>query len=159
MKSAFMRCLPAMGVLAFALVLGGCQNQQVRDRAAIQQFMQSTNGSWQSDGGAELHIVPVRARMVTDEAIYVERNDSRGTFARLLDLRMDKKGRKVLQNALTFTQEGQWRNLRQEPELFTALLPKDVRPAGTCDIQVAADANSLSYSCGGSAPEIFRRKP
>ena len=41
-----------------------------------------------------------------------------------------------------FTQEGQWRNLRENPELFTALLPKDVRPAGTCDIQPAEDLNS-----------------
>jgi hypothetical protein len=60
--------------------------------------------------------------------------------------------------ALTFTQEGQWRNLRENPELFTALLPKDVRPAGTCDIQPAEDHNSVSYSCGGSKPEVFTRQ-
>ena len=64
----------------------------------------------------------------------------------------------VIQAALTFTQEGQWRNLRENPELFTALLPKDVRPAGTCDIQPAADLNSISYSCSGSKPEIFIRR-
>ena len=45
----------------------------------------------------------------------------------------------MILRALTFTQEGQWRNLRENPELFTALLPKDVRPAGTCDIKPAAD--------------------
>ena len=56
-----------------------------------------------------------------------------------------------MQRALAFTQEGQWRNMRENPELFTALLPKDVRPAGTCDIKPAEDRNSLSYSCGGIA--------
>ena len=96
--------------------------------------------------------------MVTDEAIYVERRDAKGVFARLVNIEMDKSGKKYLQRALTFTQDNQWRNLREQPELFTALLPKDVRPAGTCNIVPAADANSVSYSCGGSAPEIFRRK-
>ena len=64
----------------------------------------------------------------------------------------------MLQLALAFTQEGQWRNLRENPELFTALLPKDVRAAGSCDIQPAEDLNSVSYSCGGSKPEVFRRQ-
>ena len=96
--------------------------------------------------------------MVTDESIYIERHDANGIFGRLLDLKISADGKKVLQFALTFTQEGQWRNLRENPELFTALLPKDVRPAGTCDIQPAEDLNSVSYSCGGSKPEIFRRQ-
>jgi hypothetical protein len=39
------------------------------------------------------------------------------------------------------------------------LLPKDVRPAGTCDIQPSEDMNSLTYSCGGTPPETFRRTP
>ena len=64
----------------------------------------------------------------------------------------------IIQRALTFTQENQWRDLREQPEMFTALLPKDVRPAGTCDIKSAADANSVTYSCGGSPPENFTRQ-
>jgi hypothetical protein len=96
--------------------------------------------------------------MVSDESVYVERQDASGIFGRLLDLKMSADGKRVVQLALTFTQDGQWRNLRENPELFTALLPKDVRPAGTCDIQPSADMNSVSYSCGGSAPEIFKRK-
>jgi hypothetical protein len=95
--------------------------------------------------------------MVTDEALYVERRDAKGVFSRLLNVESSKDGTKLIQTALTFTQEGQWRNLREQPELFTALLPKDVRPAGTCDIKVADDANSVSYSCGGSSPETFTR--
>ena len=147
-------CAAALPLVALA----GCVNQQERNKIAVQKFMQTSTGSWISDGGAELFIAPVRARMVTDEAIYVERRDASGLFARLVNVEMSKDGKKFIQRALTFTQEGQWRNLREQPELFTALLPKDVRPAGTCDIQPAADANSVSYSCGGSAPETFRRQ-
>ena len=51
--------------------------------------------------------------------------------------------------ALTFTSEGQWRDLRENPELLTSLLPKDVRPAGTCEITPAEDKNSVTFSCGG----------
>ena len=143
---------------ALVLSLAACQTQEVKNRAAVEKFKQATAGEWHSASGAELSIVPVRARMVTDEAIYVERRDAGAVFGRLLDLKVSEKDDKILQRALTFTQEGQWRNLREQPELFTALLPKDVRPAGTCDIQVSDDANSVSYSCGGSPREEFKRK-
>jgi hypothetical protein len=144
--------------LLLSASLAGCQTQEVKNRAAVERFKQMSAGQWQSDGGAELTIVPVRARMVTDEAVYVERHDANGVFARLLNIQLSKDGKKMIQQALTFTQEGQWRNLREQPELFTALLPKDVRPAGTCDIQVSDDANVVTYSCGGSPKEIFRRR-
>ena len=140
------------------LSLLGCVTQEQKDRASIEEFKEVTTGIWVSDSGAELMMVPVRARMVTDEAIYVERLDANGVVGRLLNLQMSDDGEKVLQRALSFKNEGQWRDIRDNPELLTALLPKDVRPAGTCDIQVADDANSVSYSCGGSAPETFRRK-
>ena len=144
---------------AFALAgLTGCANQQVKDRQLIDQFKHDTAGEYVSDSGAQLFIVPVRSRMVSDESVYIERADAKGIYGRLLDLKVSADGKKVVQMALTFTQEGQWRNLRENPELFTALLPKDVKSAGTCDIQPAGDLNSVSYSCGGSPPETFRRK-
>ncbi len=145
-------------VACFPAVLTGCVNQQQRDIQTVDDFKRNTAGQYQSDSGAQLFIVPVRSRMVTDESMYIERHDANGVYARLLDLKISADGEKVLQAALTFTQEGQWRNLRENPELFTALLPKDVRPAGTCDIQPAEDLNSVSYSCGGSKPEVFRRQ-
>ena len=129
----------------------------------------TTSQTWTSDNeyiltqpiyvtsGATLTILPVRARMVTDEAVYVERTDAGGVVGRLLNIQVGPRG-KLVQRALTFTQDGQWRNLREQPELFTALLPKDVRPAGTCDIEVSKDANTLTYSCGGSKPETFLRR-
>jgi hypothetical protein len=150
------RGLGASTALAL-LMASGCTTQQQKDKTTIERFRQSCAGQWQSDSGAILNIAPVRARMVTDEAVYVERTDAGGVVGRLLNVEIGPNG-KLMQRALTFTQEGQWRNLREQPELFTALLPKDVRPAGTCDIQVATDANSLSYSCGGSKPETFLRR-
>ena len=143
---------------AFPALLSGCVNQQIKDKETVEAFKHDTAGEYRSDSGAQLYIAVVRSRMVTDESIYIERHDAQGVYARLLDLHISADGKKVLQAALTFTQEGQWRNLRENPELFTALLPKDVRSAGTCDIQPAEDRNSVSYSCGGSKPEIFRRQ-
>ena len=141
-----------------AVPFAACATKEKKNRVAVEQFKQTTAGEWKSASGAELTIVPVRARMVTDEAVYIERRDAKGVFGRLLNVEASKDGKKMILRALTFTQEGQWRNLREQPELFTALLPKDVRPAGTCDIQPSADANSVSYSCGGSAPETFKRQ-
>ncbi|HEU5135980.1 MAG TPA: hypothetical protein VFU13_12595 [Steroidobacteraceae bacterium] len=147
------------GALALLVLISGCVNQQQRDIQTIADFQRNTAGEYKSDGGAKLYIVPVRSRMVTDESMYIERHDPNGSiFGRLLDLKVSADGKKVVQAALTFTQEGQWRNLRENPELFTALLPKDVRAAGTCDIQPSDDLNSVSYSCGGSQPEVFRRQ-
>jgi hypothetical protein len=141
-----------------AVPFAACATKEKKNRVAVEQFKQTTAGEWKSASGAELTIVPVRARMVTDEAVYIERRDANGVFGRLLNVEASKDGKKMILRALTFTQEGQWRNLREQPELFTALLPKDVRPAGTCDIQPSADTNSVSYSCGGSAPEMFKRQ-
>jgi len=146
------------GALALAAVLAGCVNQQQQDIQMVDDFKRNTAGEYRSDSGAQLFIAPVRSRMVTDESMYIELHDANGIYGRLLDLKVSADGKKVLQLALTFTQEGQWRNLRENPELFTALLPKDVRPAGTCDIQPAEDHNSVSYSCGGSRPEVFTRQ-
>ena len=151
-----LQCLS--GPLALAAVLAGCVNQQQQDIQMVDDFKRNTAGQYRSDSGAQLFIAPVRSRMVTDESMYIELHDANGIFGRLLDLKVSADGKKVLQLALTFTQEGQWRNLRENPELFTALLPKDVRPAGSCDIQPAEDHNSVSYSCGGSKPEVFTRQ-
>jgi hypothetical protein len=150
--------MPLLVVFAAATCVAGCKTKEQKSRIAVEEFKQATAGSWKSESGADLHIAPVRARMVTDEAIYVERIGSDGSvFYRLVNLELAKDGDRIIQRALMFTQDGQWRNLREQPEMFTALLPKDVRPAGTCDIKPSADANSLTYSCAGSVPETFTR--
>ena len=144
--------------LALATGLAGCMTTEAEHKANIEEFRTSTSGVFRNDRGAELFLAPVRARMVTDEAMYVEHRDPEGnTVGWLLNIEYTPDGKKITQRAFTFTQEGQWRNLRDNPELFTALLPKDVRPAGMCDIQPSEDRNSISFSCRGGKPETFHR--
>lgn len=149
----------AGALIVLAASLAACATQEQKNRAAVDKFRQSTAGQYVSESGARLFIAPIRARMVTDEAIYVEHHAANGTvLVRIVDVAASKDGKKILQRALAFSQDGQWRDLRENPELLTALLPKDVRPAGTCDIQPAADGNSLQFSCSGSPPEKFTRQ-
>ncbi len=144
-------------VVATLSLLTGCASQEVKDKAAVEKFKQDVTGQYVSETtGATLFIVPIRARMVTDEALYLERHEGAGVMIRIVNIVMDKEG-KIRLGALTFTQEGQWRDLRENPELLTALLPKDVRPAGTCDITPGKDNNAITFSCGGSAAETFKR--
>jgi hypothetical protein len=139
------------------LPLAACVTPEQKQKAAVEKFKQDVSGQFVSEtSGATLFIAPVRARMVTDEAIYIERHEGAGVMSRIVNVAAGKDG-KVHLTALTFTQEGQWRELRENPELLTALLPKDVRPAGTCAITPAEDNNSIAFSCGGSAVETFKR--
>ena len=123
----------------------------------IQRFLQTSHGEFRNDAGEVLIIVPVYARMIGLDTAYVERTTAKGTTGRILALEPSADGTKILQLSYVFTQQGQWRNLREQPELFSALLPNDVRPAGTCDITLAEDMNSVSYSCGGSPPQAYTR--
>ena len=107
--------------------------------------------------GRELILVPVYSRMIGMDTIYVERTTPAGTSGRIVSLEISSDGSRIVQLAYLFVQQNQWRNLREQPELFSALLPKDVRPAGTCDIKLAKDMNSVDYSCGGGAPETYQR--
>ena len=82
-------------VACFPAVLTGCVNQQQRDIQTVDDFKRNTAGQYQSDSGAQLFIVPVRSRMVTDESMYIERHDANGVYARLLDLKISADGEKV----------------------------------------------------------------
>jgi hypothetical protein len=144
-------------VMALAVSLGACVNSQEQTKRDIQKFLASASGEYVSASSDTLVVAPVYARMVALDTLYVERTSaSGGTSGRLVALEAGRDG-KILQLGYSFTQQGQWRNLREQPELFTALLPKDVRAAGTCDIKLSDDRNSISYSCGGSAPEKYTR--
>jgi hypothetical protein len=145
-------------VIAVALLatLTGCVNKQEQSKRDIQKFMSYVAGEYVSEAGDSLMIAPVYSRMIAMDTVYVERTSGQGTSGRLIELAAGKKG-SILQIAYSFTQQGQWRNLREQPELFTALLPKDVRAAGTCDIKLSDDRNSLDYSCGGSTPVKYTR--
>ena len=145
----------ALAVVSFA-TLSGCVNQQEQTKRDIQKFMSYVAGEYVDQAGDTLIVAPVYARMVAMDTIYVERTSGQGTSGRLIELAPGKNGA-ILQVAYSFTQQGQWRNLREQPELFTALLPKDVRAAGTCDIKLSDDRNSLDYSCGGSKRATYTR--
>jgi hypothetical protein len=142
--------------IALCATLTACVNQQEKTKREIQKFMSYVAGEYVNEAGDTLVVAPVYARMIAMDTIYVERTSGQGTSGRLIELAPGKKG-SILQVAYSFTQSGQWRNLREQPELFTALLPKDVRAAGTCDLKLADDRNSISYSCGGSTPVKYNR--
>ena len=157
MKNWSHRAVAGALLLALVPALAGCVTSAKDIRDTIAEYRATVSGQYQSAAGAKLYIAPVRARMVTDEALYLERHDPNGNISgRLLNVEVGED-EEIITRALVFTQEGQWRNLRENPELFTALLPKDVRPAGRCDIKPAKDRNSLTYSCGGSPAESFTR--
>lgn len=157
MKNWSHRAVAGALLLALVPALAGCVTSAKDIRDTIAEYRATVSGQYQSAAGAKLYIAPVRARMVTDEALYLERHDPNGNISgRLLNVEVGED-EEIVTRALVFTQEGQWRNLRENPELFTALLPKDVRPAGRCDIKPAKDRNSLTYSCGGSPAESFTR--
>ncbi len=140
-----------------AFTLAACVNQRELNKREIQRFMQTATGEFKNDAGEELIMVPVYSHMIGLDTIYVERPTAAGTSGRIVSLELPNKGDKILQLAYVFVQQNQWRNLRENPELFTALLPKDVRPAGTCDIKLAEDMNSVTYSCGGTPPTTYQR--
>jgi len=151
------RWISTCALVALSVALGACVNSQEKTKREIQKFLGASAGEYVSTTGDTLVVAPVYARMVALDTLYVERTSaSGGTSGRLVALEAGREG-KILQLAYGFTQQGQWRNLREQPELFTALLPKDVRAAGTCDIKLSDDRNQITYSCGGSSPETYTR--
>ena len=150
------RMLPMCVVLA-AAVIAGCVNSREQKKRELSRFMQTVQGEYINDQGNSLMIASVYARMIGLDTLYVERTSNGQTSGRLISLEVSGDSKKILQLGLTFTQPGQWRDVRNNPELFTALLPKDVRAAGTCDLSLSADMNTVTYSCGGSVPESYSR--
>jgi hypothetical protein len=146
-----------LGVLVLAAALGaGCVNQQEQHKRDMLDFLKKSMGEWSNEEGT-LFIAPVYARMIGLDTFYMERTTPRGTSGRLVALELSGDGEKVVQYSYVFAEQNRWRELRANPELLSALLPQDVRAAGTCDIKLADDLNSLTYSCGGSAPVTYTR--
>jgi len=149
--------LVAMTVALAAVIAGGCINSREAKKRELARFVQTVQGEYINDQGNSLMIAAVYARMIGLDTLYVERTVNGQTSGRLVSLEASPDNKKILQLGLVFTQPGQWRDVRNNPELFSALLPKDVRAAGSCDIKLSEDMNTLTYSCGGSAPESFSR--
>ncbi len=146
--------------LASVLVisLAACVNQMEQRKRDIQKYLQTAGGQYHNEAGDTLFMAPVYARMIGLDTMYVERTTKKGTAGFLLVLEPSGDGEKVVQIAYGFTQQNQWRNLRESPELLSALQPNDVRPIGSCDIQLAKDMNSVSFACNGNPPQTFTRE-
>jgi len=147
----------ASGLLVLTVMMAACVDHRESVKRANLKFMQTASGEYTNEAGDRLVLVPVYARMIGLDTMYVERTTKNGTAGRLLSLEPSGRGNEITQISYVFTQPAQWRNLIEQPELLSALQPGDVRPAGTCDIQVSKDHNSLSYSCSGGAPQTYTR--
>jgi hypothetical protein len=141
-----------------AVALAACVNQGEQRKRDIQKYLQTAGGEYHNEAGDRLFMVPVYARMIGGDTMYVERTTKKGTVGFLLVLEPSGDGEKIVQIAYGFTQQNQWRNLRESPELLSALQPDDVRPIGSCDIQLAKDLNSVSFACNGNTPQTFTRE-
>ena len=147
----------ASGLLVLAVFMTACVDQRETIKRNNLKFMQTASGEYTSEAGDRLIMVPVYARMIGLDTMYLERTTKNGTVGRLLSLEPSGSGSHTMQVSYVFTQPDRWRNLIEQPELLSALQPADVRPAGTCDIKVADDHNSVSYSCAGGAPTTYHR--
>ena len=147
---------PGLAVLLSLCVVACVNDIEARKRDA-EKFLQHSTGEYVNDAGELLFIAPVYARMIGYNTFFLERSTSRGPSQRLVALEPSSDGEKLIQLSYAFVQPAQWRDVREHPELLTALQPQDLRPAGTCDIKIAEDLNSLDYSCAGSAPTHYKR--
>ena len=144
-------------LLLMATTMVACVNETEMRKRDAKQFLQNSTGEYVNEAGELLFIAPVYARMIGFDTFYLERATPRGPSQRLVVLEPSPDGEKLIQFSYGFTQPSQWREVRAHPELLTALQPNDVRPAGTCDIKLTDDLNSLSYSCAGSPPVNYTR--
>jgi hypothetical protein len=144
-------------LMLLAVTIAACVNETEMRKRDARDFLQKSTGEYTNEAGELLFMAPVYARMIGFDTFYIERATARGPSQRLVVLEPSADGEKLLQLSYAFTQPGQWREVRAHPELLTALQPNDVRPAGTCDIKLADDLNSLTYSCGGSPPMHYTR--
>ncbi len=144
-------------LLMLSLALAACVNETEMRKRDAKMFLQNSTGEYANEAGELLFIAPVYARMIGFDTFYLERGTPRGPSQRLVALESSPNGEKLVQFSYAFTQPAQWREVRQHPELLAALQPNDVRPAGTCDIKLTEDLNTLTYSCGGSPPMSYKR--
>jgi len=147
---------PGLAVLLSLNVVACVNDYEARKRDA-EKFLQHSTGEYANDAGELLFIAPVYARMIGYNTFFLERTTARGPSQRLIALEPSGDGNKLVQLSYVFVQPAQWRDVREHPELLTALQPQDLRPAGTCDIKMADDLNSLTYSCCGGAPVSYKR--
>lgn len=144
-------------LMLLAVSMLACINEREARKRDAQEFLQHSTGEYTNDAGELMFIAPVYSRMIGFDTFYIERSTARGPSQRLVALEPSPDGEKLMQFSYAFTQPAQWREVREHPELLAALQPADVRPAGTCDIKLTEDFNTLTYTCGGSQPMEYKR--
>jgi len=144
-------------LLMLLVMMVACVNEREARKRDAQKFLQNTTGEYVNEAGELMFIAPVYSRMIGFDTFYIERSTPRGPSQRLVALEPSQDGAKLMQFSYAFTQPAQWREVREHPELLAALQPADVRPAGTCDIKLTEDFNTLTYTCGGSQPMEYKR--
>lgn len=152
-----MRWMKPCLVMLLTLSIVGCVNDREARKREAAKFLQTATGEFVNDAGDRVIMVPVYARMIGMDTLYLERRSGGQTTQRLIALEPSGDGEELVQFSYVFTQANQWRNLIEQPELLSSLQPNDVRPAGTCKIKLSDDLNSLTYSCGGNPPQNYKR--
>jgi hypothetical protein len=152
-----MRWMKPSLLMLLALSVVGCVNDREARKREAAKFLQTATGEFRNEAGDQLVMVPVYARMIGMDTLYLERRAGGQVTQRLIALEPSGDGEELVQLSYVFTQPSQWRNLIEQPELLTSLQPNDVRPAGTCKIKLSKDLNSLTYSCGNNAPQSYSR--
>ena len=98
------RVATASLLLLLVSVIAACVNETEMRKRDIQTFLQTGTGEYSNEAGERLIMVPVYARMIGLDTMYLERTTRNGTTGRLLVLERSPDGEKVVQFSYVFTQ-------------------------------------------------------
>ena len=73
-------------MLLLVSMIAACVNETEMRKRDIQHFLQSAMGEYNNEAGERLFMVPVHARMIGLDTMYLERTTRNGTTGRLLAL-------------------------------------------------------------------------
>lgn len=143
----------ATAAALLGLVLAGCATTAERRRGELASLGSALAGSYDNRAQAEaelragagaphaplaLLIVRVQAPLVGDDVFFVRESaldDPRRVFSqRVWVLGVDASGR-IAHGVYRFAEPERWRGGGDEPELFRALLLRDLEPAAGCDVR------------------------
>src|SRR5687767_409979 len=98
------RVATASLLLLLVSVIAACVNEVEMRKRDIQTFLKTATGEYSNEAGERLVMVPVHARMIGLDTMYLERTTRNGTTGRLLALERSPDGETVVQFSYVFTQ-------------------------------------------------------
>ncbi len=141
--------------------LAGCATTAERQRAELAALGSALAGSYDNRAQAQaelaagataahaplaLLIARLRAPLVGDDVYFVRESaldDPRRIFSqRVWVLGVDASGR-IAHGVYRFAEPERWRSGGESPELFRALLPRDLEPAAGCDVRWSRTAQGF----------------